>query len=69
MYIFYIKKNTIYGGKKMSSKNIKCEVESCKHNNKDDNYCTLKEIKISSTCKAKDTNKEETICDSFEKNS
>ncbi len=53
----------------MSSKNIKCEVESCKHNNKADNYCTLKEIKISSTSKVKDTNKEETICDSFEKNS
>ncbi len=53
----------------MSSKNIKCEVESCKHNIKADNYCTLKEIKISSTSKVKDTNKEETICDSFEKNS
>ena len=47
-----------------SNKSIKCEVESCKYNNKADSYCTLNEIKISSSC-AKCKNKEETICDSF----
>lgn len=33
-----------------SNKSIKCEVESCKYNNKADSYCTLNEIKVSSTC-------------------
>jgi hypothetical protein len=53
-----------------SNKSIKCEVESCKYNNKADSYCTLNEIKVSSTCDNCNARKKETICDSFkEKNS
>ena len=44
----------------------KSEVESCKYNNKADNYCTLNEIKVSSTCDNCNARKKETICDSFE---
>lgn len=32
------------------NKSIKCNVESCKYNNNNDNYCTLNEIKVSCTC-------------------
>ena len=49
-----------------SNKSIKCEVESCKFNNKADSYCTLNEIKVSSTCDNCNARKKETICDSFE---
>lgn len=49
-----------------SNKSIKCEVESCKYNNKANNYCTLSEIKVSSTCDNCNARKKETICDSFE---
>ena len=49
-----------------SNKSIKCEVESCKYNNKADSYCTLNEIKVSSTCDNCNARKKETICDSFE---
>lgn len=44
---------------------IKCDVESCKYNNQDDNYCTLNEVKISSSCDGCNAKKKETICDSF----
>ena len=44
-----------------SNKSIKCEVESCKYNNKTDNYCTLNEIKVSSTCDNCNARKKETI--------
>lgn len=47
---------------------IKCDVESCTHNNCSNSCCELEEIKISCTC---DNNKckksEETICQSFKK--
>ena len=49
-----------------SNKSIKCEVESCKYNNKADSYCTLNEIKVSSTWDNCNARKKETICDSFE---
>ena len=39
------------------NKSIKCNVESCKYNNTNDNYCTLND-----SC---DACKKETICDSF----
>ena len=50
-----------------TNKSIKCDVERCKHNDSSCGYCTLNEIKISSSC-AKCKNKEETICDSFKCN-
>ena len=49
--------------------NIKCEVNSCKHN-KNNDECDLEEIKVSSNCDCpKDdvSNEEETVCKSFEK--
>lgn len=48
-----------------NNKSIKCNVESCKYNNSDDKYCTLNEIKVSTTKDPCDTCKKETICDSF----
>ena len=59
---FVLIENTIYGG----YESIKCEVESCKYNNKANSYCTLNEIKVSSTCDNCNARKKETICDSFE---
>lgn len=47
------------------NKSIKCDVEACKYNNSSDKYCTLNEIKVSSTCNSCDACKKETICDSF----
>lgn len=48
---------------------IKCDVESCKYNNCNDNcgYCTLNEIKVSCTCPHDAAEKKDvTICDSFQ---
>lgn len=46
---------------------IKCNVESCKFNNSDDNKCELDEIQVSCTCDNDDCRcNDETICDSFE---
>ncbi|MCI8347342.1 MAG: DUF1540 domain-containing protein [Bacilli bacterium] len=49
--------------------NIKCDVESCKHNNCDEGVCELDSIKVSCTC---DNNEcecpENTVCDSFKCN-
>ena len=36
--------------KKKTNKNIKCDVDTCKHNNKDDACCELESITISCTC-------------------
>ncbi len=47
------------------NKSIKCNVEACKYNNSNNNYCTLNEIKVSCTCDSHDACKKETICDSF----
>ena len=52
----------------MNKGTIKCDVESCKHNNCENGCCELDEIKISCTCNyncCKIT--EETICQSFKK--
>ena len=47
--------------------NIKCNVESCRHNDCSEKECKLPEIKIGSTCKDNSANcKEDTICDNFE---
>ena len=48
------------------NKSIKCDVENCKYNDSSCNYCTLNEIKVSSSCN-NCGNKKETICDSFKK--
>lgn len=49
-----------------SNKNIKCDVETCKFNNCNDNYCTLKQIEVScNASKDKINNKDETICNSY----
>ena len=34
----------------MNKGTIKCDVESCKHNNCDNGCCELDEVKISCTC-------------------
>lgn len=55
--------------KEKSSKcnsSIKCDVETCKYNDNEEEKCTLEEIKVSCTCDNCDcTNKDETICKSF----
>lgn len=49
--------------------NIKCDVNSCLHNNCDDNCCTLDEIKVSCDCNSDSaTKKKETACESFKCN-
>ena len=46
---------------------VNCDVETCKHN--EDKCCCLEELDISCTCDNDDcSDKEETICDNFEKN-
>lgn len=43
---------------------VKCDVESCKHN--DCNLCNLEVLDISCTCSGDEcSNKRETICKSF----
>ena len=52
----------------MNKGTIKCDVESCKHNNCENVCCELDEIKISCTCNNNCCKKtEETICQSFKK--
>lgn len=51
--------------KKINQK-IKCDVDSCKYNDCSEKRCQLNEIKIS--CDYRADCKDETICDSFEKN-
>ena len=52
----------------MNKKNkIKCEVESCKHNNCKKGICELDSIKVSCICKNDECDcTENTICNSFE---
>ncbi len=53
--------------KKKKNERIKCNVESCDHNNKKDNCCELDEIEVSCTCKNDECcDCDETICSSFE---
>ncbi len=52
--------------KEKTNNSIKCDVESCKHNNCEEGYCELDEIKVGCTCdndNCKDTG--ETVCESF----
>ena len=45
--------------------NIKCDVETCKHN--EDKRCDLNEVKISCTCGCDECScVDDTICESFE---
>ena len=46
---------------------IKCNVESCKHNDCDSKMCLLDEIKVG-TCNGCTCCKDDTICNSFEDN-
>ncbi len=49
------------------NKSIKCDVESCQHNDCDCGCCTLDEIKVSCQCASDEAEeKDVTICDSFE---
>lgn len=46
---------------------IKCDVESCKHQNTDEKMCELDEIKVSCTCNNDECEcNDETVCESFE---
>lgn len=50
---------------KKKNSSIKCDVESCKHNECD--CCSLDEIQVSCTCDHNEAeDKEATICESFE---
>lgn len=50
-----------------SNDKIKCDVNSCTHNNTDDKCCELESIKISCTCDVNECHDcKETICESFE---
>ncbi len=52
----------------MNKKNtIKCDVDSCNHNNNEEGTCTLEKVNISCTCNNSSCSyPEETICQSFE---
>ena len=53
--------------KKKCNEKIKCDVESCKYNNCDDECCELDSIKVSCTCDKDDCCEcNETVCESFE---
>ncbi len=53
--------------KKKKNPSIKCDVESCKHNDTSCGYCDLNEIKISCNCQPTEAeDKDSTICESFE---
>ncbi len=46
---------------------IKCDVESCKHQNTEDEVCELNEIKVSCNCNNDECeSNDETVCESFE---
>lgn len=46
---------------------IKCDVDSCKHQNSDDKVCELDEIKVSCTCNNDECEcNDETVCESFD---
>lgn len=52
--------------KKNNNTNIKCNVDTCVHNNQDDKCCNLDSISVSCTCKNDAcTCTEETVCQSF----
>ena len=49
-----------------NNEHIKCDVENCKYQNNDDNYCTLDEIKVTCSTNDEDCSKDNTMCDSYE---
>lgn len=52
---------------KKKNPSIKCNVETCKHNDCSCGYCDLDEIQVSCTCDHTEVDtKESTICESFE---
>ncbi len=54
---------------KKKNPSIRCDVESCKHNDYSCGYCDLDEIQVSCNCKNDEVeDQEETICASFECN-
>ena len=54
--------------KQKNKKDIKCNVNTCVHNNTDDNYCELDSISVSCACDNDECcDCSETICESFEK--
>ena len=50
---------------KKDKQTIKCDVYDCRHCEIDEEYCNLKEIKVSN-CSNKEQ-KESTMCDSYDK--
>lgn len=53
--------------KEKKNYSIKCDVTSCVHNNCDANYCKLDEIEVScNCCDSEVSDKEDTICNSYE---
>ena len=51
----------------MSKKKINCNVKNCRYNDNDEEECTLNEIDVKSFCDDDSCEKDDTICDSFEK--
>ncbi len=49
--------------KQDTNKHIHCDVQDCKYNHRDSNYCKLNEIKVCSC--APQEEKEATMCDSY----
>ena len=53
--------------KKKINKQIKCDVESCRHQNSEEGMCELEEIKVSCNCEHDECeSNDETVCESFE---
>lgn len=50
--------------KEKNKKEIKCDVQECKHCDNEEEKCTLDEIKVSKS--SHDHEKEDTMCESFE---
>ena len=52
---------------KNCNSSIKCDAESCKHQNYDKGECELEQIKVTCTCDNNECDcSNDTICDSFE---
>ena len=52
---------------KEEKQNIKCDVHSCKHCNKDEDHCNLREVEIKNQSGLAQDEKE-TLCSSYELN-
>jgi hypothetical protein len=52
---------------KKYNQKIKCDVDSCKHNDCREKMCQLHEVKVGCGCKVPNC-KDDTVCDSFEEN-